>query len=136
MLNKRVAVAAMLVAALAVTSCARVHHIATVTVISAHSTIALVQDAADLTVCGQPTSPSPCMTEAVRKGPVSAALKQALDLDIAMLTTVRNWPDVPGTFPDVAPYVTKINALLAEVIAAMPEGTIKARLILALGGKA
>src|SRR5207344_114239 len=57
---KKLVLASFLVTAIAATSCAKAHHIATVTVLSAHQTIALVQDTADAVTCGSPTAPDPC----------------------------------------------------------------------------
>ncbi len=131
---KRLSLAVML-SALVVTSaaCAKAHKITTVTSLSAHQTIALVQDTADAVTCGAPTAPVPCLPDDVRKGVISDYLKQALQTDIALLTAVRNWPG-PPTKLEIVQYLADINRLLSNVINTLPEGAAKTRLLSLMGG--
>jgi len=114
-------------------SCAKVHHVATVTVLTSHSAIAAVQDTADAVTCGSITAPTPCLPVEVRHGVVSEKLKEALRTDIAVLTAVRQWPGPPAPL-DVAADLAKIQALLSDVVRTLPDGAAKSRLLALLGG--
>ena len=113
-------------------SCGGVRHVVTVSALSAHATVAAVQDTADLVMCGAPTAlPAPkCLTEPQRK---ELHLSDALAVDIALLKAVHDWPVGAPQPAVITAYVAEISRILTEAVNALPESPAKAKLKKLLG---
>ena len=115
--------------------CGGVRHVATVTVLSSHAVLAQTQDTADVVpICGADDAPSTpaCLPADVRNGAIARALVQAFTLDQAVLSAVRYWPGPPATL-DVTAYLTQITRLVTEIVAALPDGAAKTKLLALIG---
>ncbi len=127
----------LLVPLLALTSCGGVRHVVTVSVVSAHATLLAVQQTADAQVCGQATAlPAPkCLSTDQRKA-IATKLSPAFATDAALATAVRDWPQGTPQPNAIPTYLAQIATLVNQVIAALPDGAAKTKLIGVLGGKA
>lgn len=109
-------------------------HIATVSAVAAHSTLAAVQDTEMLLACGKPSAPAPpaCVPVEVHREN-SAKLVTAFDADIQVATAIRDWPAL-GSPP------TSIGALLGQIMVAinyvldhLPPGILTTKLLTQIG---
>jgi len=137
----KIAPVALLALALGASSCAttqqlsNARHVATVTVVSAHSVLATVQDAEALLVCGRSGAPAPpaCVTiEAHRT--ISGHLATAFDLNVKVARLVRDAGSI--TPAEVPALVEQIAALVDQIVRLIPRSAQKEQLVtsLAAGG--
>lgn len=96
-------------------------HLATVSVVSAHSTASVVQDAADAFVCGTATAPAAprCLDTDQRKA-IAAKLSPAFGLTGRIASEVKAWPPntpLPATIPGL---LAQVSALIRDVLALLP----------------
>lgn len=119
------------------TGCASsgVRHIATVTSVAAHAALSAVQDTEMALTCGKPNAPQPpaCIADDQHKAN-SAKLAEAFGWDITVATTIRDWP-ATGTAPTgLGTLLGQITSTINYVLDHLPEGTLKSKLLVRLGG--
>lgn len=119
---------------LALEGCApKTHHVATVSVVSAHAVLSAIQDTERAAVCGAPTAPTPCIPQATHQQ-IASKLVTAFDLDGRIATAVRDLPvdqPLPTTVTD---WITQITQIVQQVLALIPDGPFKTALVAKLGG--
>jgi len=127
-----------LVLAILVVGCASAggpRHIAVVSVVTAHSTLAAVQDTEALLVCGTATAlPAPqCITPEAHRA-FAKKLVTAFDLDGQIAKQVLAWPPDQALPPVITNLLSQLDAILAELIAALPNTPATDRLLASLKG--
>lgn len=111
-----------------------VRHIATVSAVAAHSTLAAVQDTEMLLACGKPTAPAPpaCVPADVHREN-SAKLVTAFDADIAVATTIRDWPALGPPPTSIGALLGQITVAINYVLAHLPPGILTTKLLTQIG---
>lgn len=127
----------LLLLAISASSCAaKARHIATVTVISAKGALDIAQDTEPLLVCGAATAPPApaCVTPETHRN-IHGTLADAYAVHKQLAVTIRDWPQGTPAPITIGTYLSQITELLQHVIDSLPDGSVKSRLLLLLGGK-
>jgi hypothetical protein len=109
-------------------------HLATVTVVTSHGILALVQDSENAMVCGKATAPVPCVTASAHKA-ISADLVTAWADEADVERLVRSVPAGVAVSPDVPTLLGKISGLIDKIVKAIPNSSAKTTLVTNLTGK-
>jgi hypothetical protein len=107
----------------------KARHIATVSVVSAHSVLSVIQDSEILLVCGRSGAPAaPLCVPIDKHRQISILLEKAFSLekDIAGLTRAVQ-PDQPLP-PQIPGLLSQLSTLIGDVLALIPESSGKAAL--------
>jgi hypothetical protein len=109
--------------------------VAVVSVVSAHSTLAAIQDTEALVVCGTPTAAPPpqCLTAEQHRA-FAAKLAVAFDLDEKIATEVRAWPPGAAVPPVLSQLLGHLKALVSELLGALPAVPVVERLRVTVQG--
>lgn len=128
---------AALVAALMLPACASTHarHLVTVSVVSADATLSAVQDVEAAAVCGQPTAVPAACVSAAQHQQIAAQLHQAFMTDAQLAQAVRSWDPSTPEPSTIAGWLAEISAVVNDVIAALPDGRVKTKLLATIGGQ-
>jgi hypothetical protein len=129
----------VLLVALGSSGCASLggpRHIASVSVVTAHSVLSAVQDTTRALYCGAPTAPpAPACIDDERRRTIASNLVTAFDLDAQVARTVRAAP-ADGTLPTgIADLVGQITALVERVLALIPKSPQRGSLVAQIGGQ-
>lgn len=111
-------------------------HVATVSVVTSHGTLMLIDATEEKLVCdtaGAPQAPM-CVPPATHKA-ISAKLAQAFDLDADVARTVKAMPVGTPTTPQVLELLSKISVLVSDVMALIPQSSARESLAVQIGGK-
>lgn len=119
----------------AVACAPKTYHIATVSAISAHTTLALIQDSEKLAVCGLPTAPAPpaCVPQD-KHVEISKRLETAFDYDGRLLQAVRSTPANQPLPADALQWVGLIQGEVTRIIGLIPPGSFKDAITSKIGG--
>lgn len=114
---------------------ANVRHIATVSAVAAHSTLAALQDTEMLIVCGKATAPAPPACVDVDQHRANAEkLVTAFDLDIQVATTIRDWPALGPPPTSIGALLGQITVVVNYILDHLPDGAAKTKLLTSIGG--
>lgn len=109
-------------------------HIATVSAVAAHSTLAAVQDTEMLLVCGKPSAPAPpACVDAIQHWQNSAKLVTAFDADIQVHTAIRDWPALGPAPTSIGTWLGQITIVVNYVLDHLPEGILTTKLLTQIG---
>lgn len=109
-------------------------HIATVSVVTAHTILATLQDTEMALVCGKPTAPeAPRCVEAEKHKEISGYLAQAFDYDGTVARLVRALPPGSPQPAQVGELLARISELVSKILASIPASPQKATLEANLG---
>lgn len=110
-------------------------HLGTISVVSAHGTLALIQDTEMALRCGQPSAPAtPSCVDAATHQTISARLASAFAKDQEVAALVKSLPaDVPLP-ASVQESLKLIQQVVDFVLDHLPGSTQKAALVSKLGG--
>lgn len=126
-----------LVVAVSAANCASgPRHFATVSVVTAHSTLAAIQDVEMALVCGRPTAPqAPQCVPLERHRQISSMLATAFDLDARAARIVRALPAGSGLPADVSTLTAQVSGLINQVLLLLPQSKQKTTLVKQLEAK-
>ena len=129
---KRLAILALLLCV----GCANhsVRHAATVSVVSAHAALKMIQQTADDVTCSA-SVPAPCLSVADRKEKVAPLLSKAFAYDEQAALLIRQLPEGAPQPGEVGQYLGQIGGIIDQVLALIPNSQPKAALVKSLGGK-
>lgn len=109
-------------------------HTATVSIVSTHAVLSAIDDTEMQIVCGRPGAPqAPLCVPISQHRVISAYLKQAYDLEVAIGRVVLALPDGQMLPPDVMALTVQVGALINKVIEMLPQGKTKAALMQRIG---
>jgi hypothetical protein len=104
-----------------------------VTVVTAHASLAAIQDVEMALVCGRPVAPQPPMCiPAEKHREVSAMLVTAFDLDAKAARLVQALPDGAAQPIEVSVILAQLEGIVTTVLEALPQGKPKAELVKSL----
>jgi hypothetical protein len=111
-------------------------HIVTVTAATADVVLSSVQDTAKALICATPNAPPPpaCIPPEVHRTKIATELSKGFDADGRLAKLIR---DTPATAPlptTLGQLIDDINAVVARVLAAIPDSSFKTTLVTKLGG--
>lgn len=112
-------------------------HIATVTVVSAHATLAAIQDVETEVVCGRPNAmAAPNCIPIEKHHELSGLLASAFDYEIQVAQLVRAVPAGEPQPAELGELLVRIGALVARVMDDLPKHDPKVQSLKAnLGGR-
>lgn len=116
---------------------ARTYHLSTLSVVSAESTAALIQDEADANVCGKPTALAApkCLTRDQRKA-IAPSISEAFDLIGQTAQTIKTMGPGATLGAVVIANLARITSLLNAVLAHLPsEAQARIKTLTVGGGK-
>ena len=116
-------ITAALLAVSLVAGCAHgPRHFATVSVVTAHSTLAAIQDVEMAMVCGRSTAPpAPQCVPVAKHQEISLKLATAFDLDARAARIVRALPDGAAQPADVGVLVAQVSGLVRSIMESLPQ---------------
>jgi len=104
-------------------------HAGTVSVVAVHSTLSEIQDTEGKLVCGRENAPpAPVCVPADTHRQIAGKLAQAFQLDADLARVVRAMPVDAPTPAQVFDLVAKVNALVQDIMALIPDSAAKAQL--------
>jgi hypothetical protein len=106
-------------------------HLASVSVLSLHATLAAIQDTEALVVCT--AAPPPCLSPEQHRA-FASKLAVAFGLDEQILREVRAWPPGSPLPLSVTNAIAQARALIAALLAALPDAPPVAKLHAVIGG--
>lgn len=109
-------------------------HVVTVSLVTSHGILALVQDSEKAMVCGVATAPVPCVTASAHKT-ISADLVIAWADEADVERLVRAIPTGAAASAEVSTLLGTISGLVDKILAAIPNSALKAALVTNLTGK-
>lgn len=112
-----------------------VRHAVVVTVVSAHGTLALIQDTEMLVVCGKVSAPAAphCVSPDGHRR-ISGKLAEAFDYDGQLARVVRAVPTGTPAAAQIADLLGKIRTLVTSILSDLPSSPQVDRLLTLLGG--
>lgn len=107
-------------------------HVATVSAVTAHATLAAIQDTEMLLVCGRPGAPSqPTCIQAEKHKQLSGLLAEAFDYDGQVLRIVRAMPTGQPQPGQVGELLARIAVLIDKILADLPRDAPPTQALLA-----
>lgn len=107
--------------------------VAVISAISAHSTLAAIQDTEALLVCGAPTAPPQCISPEAHQA-FARQLVIAFDLDASILNQVRLWPPDSPVPANIAHALDQLREYVVKLIALLPNSPQKEKLVYIVAG--
>jgi hypothetical protein len=128
----------VLLALVVSTGCATTtaRHFAQVGLSGAHGVLSTVQDNEATLVCGRPDAPAaPACVPADKHKVISAKLATAFEAEAKALRAIRDIPPTAAPPATIGEAVGLVNTVIREVLALLPDGPVKQRILLLIGGK-